>query len=123
MLPGPPMPGEPNGKPEVYLSSGLPRLQKAFELLGGRMSRAVLCAAGAAELLDDAAGFKIGARNWATLRKLCFKQGVRIAAQDVGGNMTRNLTLDLQTGDVTVSMNGTKKIIWTGASALRRNAS
>lgn len=123
MLPGPPGPGEPNGRPEIYLTSGLPRLQRAFEQLGGRMARAVVCAAGAAELLDDAAGFKIGARNWAALRKICFKEGIRIVAQDVGGNSTRNLILDLATGDVIVSSGGVKKTIWSGSSVARRQAS
>ena len=101
----------------------LPKLQKAFEQLGGRMARTIVCAVGAAELLDDAAGFKIGARNWAALRKICFKQGIRIAAQDVGGNLTRNLTLDLASGDVVVTLGGTKKTIWCGSTAARRQVS
>lgn len=123
MLPGPPQPNEPNGRPEVYLTSGLPRLQRTFESLGGSLARAIVCAAGSAVLLSDAAGFRIGARNWAMLRKLCFTQGLRIAAQDVGGNLTRNLTLDLATGEVTVSSGGTRKSIWSGADTPRRRAS
>jgi len=123
MLPGPPAPNEQSGRPDIYLTSGLPRLQKQFEQLGGRMARAVVCAAGAAEMIDDAAGFKIGARNWAALRKICFKQGIRIDAQDVGGGATRNLALNLATGEVTVSMNGVKKALWSGASNLGRKAS
>ncbi len=123
MLPGPPLPNEQTGRPDIYLTSGLPRLQKQFEMLGGRMARAIVCVAGAAEMLDDAAGFKIGARNWAAMRKLCFKQGIRIDAQDVGGSRTRNMILDLDTGDVTVSTNGVKKVLWNGSVFTGRKAS
>jgi chemotaxis protein CheD len=123
MLPGPAQPGENATRPDIYLTSGLPRLQKSFEAAGGKMARAIVCAAGAAELIDDAAGFKIGARNWAAMRKLCFKQGIRIVAQEVGGNLTRNLSLDLATGEVVVTTGGLKKAIWSGAAMPRREAS
>ena len=123
MLPGPPKPGESGSRLDVYLSSGFPRLQRAFETAGGRMARATICAAGGAELIDDRAGFKIGARNWAILRKLCFKQGIRINAQDVGGKQTRNMTLDLSTGDVVVSNGGNRKNLWTGSNVTGRKAS
>ena len=92
----------------------------------------MVCAAGGAELIEAAAGstgasasggFRIGARNWAILRKLSFKHGIRIAAHDVGGKSTRNLALDLATGEVAVFGGGQRKTLWSGATMPRKKAS
>ncbi|GMU21907.1 MAG: hypothetical protein AMXMBFR13_19950 [Phycisphaerae bacterium] len=58
--------------------------------------------AGGSSLLDDKGTFSIGKRNYVILRKLFWKNGVLIDAEDVGGSASRTLRLDLATGRVTI---------------------
>ena len=60
--------------------------------------------AGASEADDR---FQIGKRNMIALRKLLWKNGVMIHANDTGGVQTsRTMWVDVATGDVTLKING-----------------
>jgi len=47
--------------------------------------------------------FKIGKRNFTVLRKLLWKNGFIIAAQDVGGYNSRTMSLRISDGLVTIN--------------------
>ena len=54
--------------------------------------------------------FEIGKRNLLTLRKLLWKNGVLLHGEDVGGvNVPRTMRLDLSTGAVTLTVNGSHR--------------
>ena len=44
----------------------------------------------------------IGKRNYVTLRKIFWKNGILIDAEDVGGSISRTLRLEVSNGRVTV---------------------
>jgi len=69
---------------------------------GSRRERIVAKVAGAASALDDGGLFRIGERNYAVLRRILWKNGVLIAAEDVGGTETRTLSVEVGTGRVLV---------------------
>lgn len=46
--------------------------------------------------------FEIGNRNVTALRKIFWKNGVLIAAEDVGGSSSRTVSIEVATGLVTV---------------------
>lgn len=92
--------------PHPYGSSAVPALFRAAYALGAEKDRLIVCAAGGAERLGGENDLRIGARNWAMLRKLLFQNGITLAATDVGGSISRNLKLMLSTGEVNVTSSG-----------------
>ena len=53
-------------------------------------------------LIDKRERFKIGERNYTILRKLLWKNDLLIAAEDIGGNTSRTMSLFIETGRVVV---------------------
>ena len=98
--------------PYMYALSGIPALFRSVYEIGGQKERLVVCAAGGAEILDDQAGFSIGKRNHTILRKLFWKNGIVLHGEDCGGHVARHMSLDLQTGTVTVTIKSEDKLIW-----------
>ena len=63
-------------------------------------------------MLNDEAGFQIGRRNRTIRRKLFWKNGIRIVAEETGGSEARALHLYLDTGRVTVTSRGKEHELW-----------
>ena len=62
--------------------------------------------AGGAEMLNDAAMFSIGRRNYTAIRKVLFQHGMLVQKEDVGGSDPRTVSLRVADGAVTVKSNG-----------------
>jgi chemotaxis protein CheD len=95
-------PAKAAASPGMFCDSGLPRLFRAAYELGAVKGRMVVKVAGGSQLLDDNGTFNIGKRNYLALRKLLWKNGVMIQAEDVGGAISRTLRLEVATGRVTI---------------------
>ncbi|HPM24633.1 MAG TPA: chemotaxis protein CheD [Phycisphaerae bacterium] len=95
-------PEKARSSPAMFCDTGVPRLFKAAYELGAVKSRLVIKVAGGSQLLDDNGTFNIGKRNYLALRKIFWKNGVMISAENVGGSVSRTLKLDVDTGVVTV---------------------
>jgi chemotaxis protein CheD len=92
-------------KPAMFVDTGVPLLFKTAYAQGARKERMVVKVAGGAQSGASPEGdrFQIGKRNMVALRQLLWKNGVLISADDTGGvGVSRTLSLDLDTGDVTV---------------------
>lgn len=89
-------------KPAMFADTGIPALFKAAYELGAQKKRMQVRVAGGSQLLDDNGTFNIGKRNYVMLRKLFWKNGVLIEAEDVGGSVSRTLRMEVATGRVTV---------------------
>lgn len=92
--------------PAMFADMGIPKLFRAAYELGAEKKRMVVKVAGGSQLLDDAGTFNIGKRNYVMLRKIFWKNGVLIDAEDVGGNTSRTVRLKIDTGCVTVRSRG-----------------
>lgn len=88
--------------PFMFVDTGVPALFEAFYAVGGQKKRAILMAAGCAEPLNTAGMFKIGLRNYTLLKKLLWKNGLLLAAEDIGGTISRTMKLNTATGRVTI---------------------
>lgn len=92
-------------KPAMYVDTGLAELVGVCYDFGATKKNIVISVAGGASMKrnneDDF--FKIGKRNFTTLRKLLWKNGFMIEQQDVGGNNSRTMALRLSDGLVTVN--------------------
>ncbi|REL38704.1 chemotaxis protein CheD [Rhodohalobacter sp. SW132] len=92
-------------KPAMYVDTGLSLLLDRCYALGASKKNLVISVAGGASMKknDEDDYFKIGKRNFTTLRKLLWKNGFMIEHQDVGGNKSRTMTLRLSDGLVTIN--------------------
>jgi chemotaxis protein CheD len=95
----------------MFVDTGVPKLFHECYRLGGRKERLTVkvaggaCARGNEE--DDY--FKIGQRNFIMFRKLLWKNGVLLAAHDVGGSHSRTMTLEIGSGDILLKVDGNAK--------------
>ncbi len=67
--------------------------------------------AGGARLYDVGGMFDIGRRNYTVLRKIFGKNAITIAAEDVGGNRSRTVSLQVDTGQVLIRSYGEKSTL------------
>lgn len=102
-------PEKASRNPFVFVDTGVPELFRACYRAGAQKERLIVKVAGGSFGGDDETTdrFQIGKRNALTLRKLLWKNGVIIRGEDIGGQRTsRNLTLRVGSGQVTVRANG-----------------
>ena len=92
--------------PCMFVDTGLPALLQAVFDLGAKRQRLVAKVAGCASLLDDKKLFKIGERNYTVLRKILWKNNILIAAEDIGGTISRTLYLYMADGRTTIKTGG-----------------
>jgi len=99
-------------KPAMFVDSGIPLLFKECYKLGAKKERMQVKVAGGAHAgaSEEDDRFQIGKRNMIALRKLLWKNGVMIHANDTGGVQTsRTMWVDVATGDVTLKINGAER--------------
>lgn len=95
--------------PAMFVDTGVPDLFRACYRLGALKQRMIVSVAGGASAgaPGDPDQFQIGKRNILTLRKLLWKNGVLIQAQDVGGHrLARNMALSMADGSITLKTAG-----------------
>ena len=99
-------PEKAQANPAMFCDTGVPKLFKAAYELGAVKRRLVVEVAGGSQLLDDKGTFNIGKRNYLALRKIFWKNGVMIGAEDVGGTISRTMKIEIATGVVTLKTRG-----------------
>lgn len=101
------------GNPARYVDSGITTLFKETYRLGAKKERMVLKVAGGASTVPEGSpdSFQIGKRNVVALRKILWKNGVLIHAEDLGGAVSRTVGLEVATGGVSVSTNGVRSLL------------
>ncbi len=93
-------------RPYMFADSGIPLLFKKSYELGAKKQRLHVKVAGGSQILDDNGYFNIGKRNYAAVRKLFWRNGVMIEAEDVGGSVNRTMSLNMQDGTVLLKISG-----------------
>ena len=88
--------------PYMFVDKGVPVLFKEVYNLGGQKGRLIVKAAGCGSPLGKNEMFKIGERNYTVLKKLLWKNGVLLKAEEVGGSISRTVYFDISTGRVTI---------------------
>ncbi|MCX6907596.1 MAG: chemotaxis protein CheD [Verrucomicrobia bacterium] len=96
-------------KPCTFVDIGVPRLIEEMFKRGCRKKDLVTRVAGAARMMDSANFFRIGERNHAVFRKIMWKNGMFIHAEDTGGEQARTLLLEIATGRALVRSSGQER--------------
>ncbi|HTX69529.1 MAG TPA: chemotaxis protein CheD [Thermoleophilia bacterium] len=94
-------------RPAMFVDTGVAALLEDLLGMGASRRQLVACIAGAANLLDDDRLFDVGRRNHLVLRKMLWKNGILVAAEDVGGSCSRTMWLDTATGRTGLKRQGT----------------
>lgn len=84
--------------PWLYADTGIPLLFKSAYKLGADKKRLLVRVAGGAQVLQGDSMFNIGKRNYMALKKIFWKAGVMIHAEETGGSVSRTLRLEAATG-------------------------
>jgi chemotaxis protein CheD len=85
-------------KPCMFVDTGVPLLLTRLFELGAKKSRLVIYMAGASQVMEKSGFFRIGERNVAILRKILWKNSLFVEAEDVGGDGSRTIGLEIETG-------------------------
>lgn len=89
-------------KPAMFGDTGILLLLKKLMALGANKNRLIVKAAGGSHLMDQHKVFNIGERNFLVLRKVLWKNNIMIKAKDIGGNKSRTVRLQIDTGRTTI---------------------
>jgi chemotaxis protein CheD len=99
-------PDKAERNPAMFGDTGIPLLFRSMYSLGSRKQDMVVKVVGGSLPANDDSLFKIGRRNYTVLRKIFWKNGVLITAEDVGGRLSRTVSLHLDTGRLVVKSQG-----------------
>jgi chemotaxis protein CheD len=95
-------PEKAKSRPAMFADTGIPLLFHSMYALGCNKRDLVVKVVGGGAPLDDNGVFEIGPRNHTMVRKMLWKAGVAIAAEDTGGKLSRTPKLYVDTGRVTI---------------------
>lgn len=88
--------------PFMFADTGIPILFRSCYKLGAVKSRMIVKVAGGSSIMDDSGFFNIGKRNYASLRKILWRNNVLIHSEDTGGKGNRTIRLHISNGLVEV---------------------
>jgi len=96
-------------KPLMFADTGMKILVEKLMSMGANKKRMQIKIAGGASMDTGPKGFDIGKRNHLAIRKILWKNGMFIDAEDVGGASPRNMYMNMADGAVTVRSNALEK--------------
>jgi len=98
---------ESQRSPARFVETGVTRMLEALCARGARKDRVEIRAAGGARPIGTDECFAIGRRNVVALKKVLWQHGVLIRTHDVGGAVTRVLSLQVASYVARIGVNAT----------------
>jgi chemotaxis protein CheD len=92
--------------PFMFADTGIPRMIEALKAAGGDGKRMIVQLTGGAQVLDSQGVFQIGKRNYLAARRILWKTGILVAAEAVGGEVSRTTRLEVSSGRLWVREGG-----------------
>ncbi len=98
--------------PFVFVDTALPLFFKELYACGAVKKRLTIRVTGGASIGNNGQDrFNIGKRNYIILKRMFWRHGVLIEAEDVGGTIPRTMSLEIGTGRVWLSTAGQKRLL------------
>jgi len=97
--------------PYMFVDKGVPILFKEVYGLGGQKERLIVKAAGCGSPMGKNEMFKIGERNYTVLKKMLWKNGILLKAEEVGGDISRTVHFEISTGRVIVKSGRQERLL------------
>jgi len=95
--------------PFMFADTGMALLIDKLVSMGATKKRLNVRIAGGASMSTGPKGFDIGKRNYLAIRKILWKHGLFIDAEDIGGSSPRNMYLNVEDGSLTIRCVGVEK--------------
>ena len=89
----------------MFGDTGITHLMERLKRLGAEPRRMRVRIAGGAQMMGSDEVFNLGKRYYMAARKALWQLGVMLEMEAVGGNQSRNLGLDLSSGEFWVRTN------------------
>jgi chemotaxis protein CheD len=95
--------------PAMFVDSGMKLLLGELLKTGSEKKHLVIKAVGgsSSKIKEEDDFFQIGRRNFVSLRKFLWENGLLLKAHDIGGFGSRTVSLRIDDGEVIVKINGT----------------
>jgi len=91
-------------RPGSFADTGIPLLFNEMRKLGCLIPNdLIIKLAGGANVLNQDYNFDIGKKNLLATRKILWEHKLGAIGEDVGGSISRNVTIDVETGKVVIS--------------------
>jgi chemotaxis protein CheD len=94
-------------KPGYFADTGIPALIKLMQSMGcngpGRSGGLTVKIAGGANVMKCNDTFQIGKRNALAVKKILWSYGLAPLAEDIGGTISRTITVAVNTGEIILS--------------------
>lgn len=88
--------------PCMFADTGIAHLLERASEFGANRSRLSVRIAGGAQMINGHELFQIGRRNYLAARKLLWREGLIIAGEAIGGEVSRTVRLEIATGRISV---------------------
>ena len=103
-------PEKARARPFMFVDCGVPEFFRGLIACGAVKSRLVVKVAGGACVYNGGEDrYAIGRRNYLTLRKLFWQNGIFIAGEDIGGTSPRTMYMEIASGRVWLNTCGVEK--------------
>lgn len=98
--------GRPQSAPGKFADTAIPHMLKLLNQAGAPASGLVAKLAGGSNMFGHNGPLQIGVANGEAVGRLLAAAGIRVVAQDIGGNQGRRISLDCATGDIVIEIAG-----------------
>ena len=101
-------PNRAKTQPCYFADTGLDELLKAMEKAAGKINpkRLMVKIAGGAKVADPNSHFNVGKRNALAVKRLLWQKGMVVLSEDIGGSISRTVTIYCKSGQVVISTPG-----------------
>ena len=91
-------------KPGFFADTGIPKLLDALGKIGGptKGKGVKVKLVGGASIMDKNEIFNIGKRNLLAIKKILWAHGLGAVAEDVGGTISRTVSINVSSGEVKI---------------------
>ncbi len=93
-------------RPGYFVDTGLPVFLKEMKKRNATRNGAWIKIVGGSNIMDEKRRFDIGKRNLLAVKKYLWKNQLGIIEEEVGGNISRTVSVSVATGEVEVSSKG-----------------
>ena len=92
--------------PAYFADTGLPLLFRKMNLMGAKRNNSSIKMAGGASVIKSCESFDIGKRNILAVKKILWNKKLGIKKDDISGNHSRTVSLNISDGTVTITNSG-----------------
>lgn len=90
-------------QPGYFADLGIPLMIEDMKKMGAIRQNVRIKIIGGASVMDDKGVFDIGKRNLLAAKKILWKSSLGAVAEDTGGEISRTVTLDVDSGSATIA--------------------